>query len=39
MKKLVLLAVLAFVLAAGAAATVLTVTPQTAVADCGSSNC
>jgi hypothetical protein len=31
MKKFVLLAPLAFVLAAGAAATVLTVTPQSAV--------
>jgi len=38
MKKRVLLVALAFALAAGAA-TVLTVTPQTAVADCTTSSC
>jgi len=38
MKKLILLAALGLVLAAGAAVT-LTVTPQTAVADCSGSTC
>ena len=39
MKKLILLALLGFALAAGAAVTVLTVTPQTAVAGCSGSEC
>jgi hypothetical protein len=40
MKKLLLLAVLGFVLAAGVAATVLTVTPQAAVAEpCAGGSC
>jgi hypothetical protein len=38
MKKLILLTLLAFALAAGAA-TVLTVTPQSATAECGGGGC
>jgi hypothetical protein len=39
MKKLALLAALGLILAAGAAVTVLTVTPQSAVASCTNQGC